>query len=70
MNSKNKHSIDDTSSIDDFLFDLAKKDYTPIPEDIHNNIIKTIIFLGFITFFILCHLVIRLILLHPHHLFL
>ena len=39
---KNNISKNDTDSIDDLLYELAKKDYEPIPEDIHNNIMQTI----------------------------
>ena len=39
---KNNISKNNIDSIDNMLFNLAKKDYTPIPEDIHNSIINTI----------------------------
>ena len=37
---KNKFSKND--EFDDFLFDLAKKSYEPVPENIHNTIMNTI----------------------------
>ena len=39
---KNNISKNNIDSIDNMLFNLAKNDYTPIPEDIHNSIINTI----------------------------
>ena len=39
---KNNISNDGIDSIDNLLYNLAQKDYAPIPEEIHNNIIKTI----------------------------
>ena len=39
-NEKINEKIDE--QVDEILFKLAKKDYEPIPENIHNNILKTI----------------------------
>jgi len=39
MKNKNNSSMDE---LDKLLFSIAKKDYEPIPEHIHNNILKTI----------------------------
>lgn len=39
---KNKISKNNIDSIDKILYDLAKKDYTVIPSETHNNIIETL----------------------------
>jgi len=42
MKFKNSKKCTKNDAIDEVLFKLAKEDYKPIPENIHNNILKTI----------------------------
>lgn len=36
------NEIDEMDEMDVLLYELAKKDYTPIPEEIHNNFMNTL----------------------------